>query len=283
MAKPFLILDSLFIAALQAGDTSFVDALQFSHRDSLSALDTGQAITQHFISVPNNGPIKFNPQAINREHQDYLLIPLAVAFLLIAIARLSGSNIFVHMRKALASRPIFRQLLRDGVLLPKIAKLPLLLAYLIILSVFIFRLNAVFSFLPSGTHHSFYRQFFGTFGLLALFELGRYFVSQWLGLVFRTSELTDEFNSNTILYNSATSILLLPLLVFSVYSPVPVLVYMAVGVFVFFFILRLFRAFLIIFELRSYSGFQIFVYICTLEILPVFVFIKILTSKFTVV
>jgi len=205
--------------------------------------------------------------------------PLSPGHFFVAIVKISGKNFFKNLQSSFTSRPIFRQLYRDGLLLPKYSKTPLLLAYLLAVTVFIFQINAHFHFIIQSNKSNTFEQYLKILMILGIYEMGKFIAANIFGSIFKIKEIVNEFIANLIFYNTITTILIIPILTLSIYSQSIIIQYIAIVLFGILYFLRIFRGTVIVFEVRTYSPHQIFLYICTLEILPVFVFIKVLTSN----
>lgn len=236
------------------------------------------ATETRFITTLRDEPVEFNPEPLPQPHNEWQVFVLSASVVCIAFVRLSGKNFFRNLYSGLVSRPIFRQMLRDGQLIPIIGKVPLLLSFLLVVTVFIFQMDSRFPFLVFPDHTGIMTNGLIVFIALGLFETSRFIIMHLLGFIFKTRWILREFITNNIFFNTISTLLALPLLLLSIYAQTEILLIAAAGILAILFVFRLFRAMLISFELRSYSGYQIFLYLCTLEILPVFILIKVLTG-----
>lgn len=240
-------------------------------------IQPADSISGRFLSTEKSEPARFNPEPIPKLQNEWQVLVLSFSVLIIAFVRISGKNFFKNLYSGLTSRPIFRQLLRDGQLIPQAGRIPLLLAFLLVMTVFIFQLDHRFQFISFPAATLTFR-ILVVITLLAIFEIVRYIIMQALGFIFKTKGVVRQFITNNIFFNTLSTLLILPLLILTVYSRTYLILYVTAGILIFLFIFRLIRGMLIAFELRTYSGYQIFLYLCALEILPVFVLIKILTG-----
>lgn len=122
--------------------------------------------------------------------------------------------------------------------------------------------------------------------ILTVFFFAIYFLKKLFYLfvanIFDKEEYARECNFNVYLYNSAIMVCLYPLLIALAFlkteiistNTLLIIGYCIIG---FFYILRLFREFQISRKNRV-SVFYIFLYFCTLEILPILILVKIITS-----
>lgn len=236
------------------------------------------SVLGRLVTSYRDEPASFNPEPLPQPQGEWQVLVLSFSVLIIAFVRISGKHFFRNLYSGLISRPIFRQLLRDGQLIPQVGKIPLLLAFLLVITVFIFQLNGRYAFITFPDRSGIAMNAMIVFILLGVFEVSRFILMQVTGFIFKTGWIVREFITNNIFFHTLSTFLVLPLLIISIYARTNLILIFAAGILGFLFIIRLMRGVLIAFEVRSYSGFQIFLYLCALEILPVFILIKVLTG-----
>ena len=252
-------------------------------QDSIIFLDTSQSNQarqqqSRFFTSKNTEPATFNPDPLPQPQNEWQIVALSISFLAIAFVRVSTRNFFRHLYSGLISRPIFKQLLRDGELIPQTGKAPLLIAFLLVITVFILQFNIRYPFIGLNQTRSMLHTGLIVLSILGIYEISRYLIMQLLGFTFRVKWIVREFITNNIFFNTLSTLLVLPLLLVSIYARTNLILYAGTTILFILFIIRMIRAVLISSELSSFSGYQIFLYICALEILPVFVVIKFLTG-----
>jgi hypothetical protein len=143
----------------------------------------------------------------------------------------------------------------------------LTLNHVICVSLFIFYLNDII-------HFSNNRDALGTFMLIPLFIVGvytlKYIFSKVLFFIFNDLYLSNEYIFNISLYNHFLGVFLIPILglcYFSGLSTTIILTCFALPTMSISLIMRLVRL-VLIGKSKGVSYFYIFLYICTLEILP---------------
>ena len=107
----------------------------------------------------------------------------------------------------------------------------------------------------------------------------KYLVVKTVGFVFSSDTIAAEYISNIWLYNKLLGISLFPIIITLPYinpSMKMPLAYIGITVVFIFFIFRIIRSFQIVFKIKLSIIYWI-LYLCTLEILPVFVLSKIVT------
>ncbi|MCF8365460.1 MAG: DUF4271 domain-containing protein [Bacteroidales bacterium] len=237
--------------------------------------------SERFLTKEREGSIQFEPQPIVQVYEEWQVIALAFSLLAIAFIRITGKNFFKNLQSGFVSRPIFKQLFRDGQLIPSHARPILLLAFLMVFTVFLYQINMYYPFIHFNPNNSPGKNILLIIALLGSSEILIFLLIRLIGFIFKTKSLTNEFIANNIFYKSLAAIILLPLLLFTIFSSTHLILFFSLIIFLILFIIRVFRGMLIAFELRSFSFYQIFLYICTLEILPVFILLKTITGYFS--
>ncbi len=231
---------------------------------------------EKFFTSKSDKPVQFNPQPIVVHHYEWQLLTLAFPILIIAYVRLSGKYFFRHLQTGLYSRPIFRQLFRDGILFPIGSKFPLIVANLLVLATLFFQIISRFAPITISTEKSLTFQIAEILFIFSIYSISQIVFVRILGFIFKTSGFVKEYLANTLFFNSITTVCLIPLLIFSIYSRTDIILWFAIFIGVFLFLFRIFRGSLITFEVSNYSLYQKYLYLCALEILPVFIVFNIL-------
>lgn len=117
-------------------------------------------------------------------------------------------------------------------------------------------------------------------GIYVTFSLLKILVIWLISVTFKNKETAKEYIQNILIYNLVTGMLLLPVLVFIIYTYHELFLYLA-GVLVLFMIfLRFIRGVAIGLSDSKFSLIHLFLYLCTLEILPLLVAAKFLSKYF---
>lgn len=104
------------------------------------------------------------------------------------------------------------------------------------------------------------------------------FIMNLLSHVFKTDQTNNAYKLNILITVSFLGLLMVPVMVFAVYLKIVWLVYLAIGLIACFSLFRVVKGFLIGLSLARFSYFFLFVYLCTLEILPLLVAAKIIVD-----
>lgn len=124
------------------------------------------------------------------------------------------------------------------------------------------------------------------FGKVLLFITAAYFVKVLTiaaaGSLFRESAAASEYIYTVFLFIKAVGVLLLPITIALAYIPaIPpaVFVHAGLGLVVIAFLLRTFKVLQAGTQNKAISSFYLFLYLCTLEILPLVVLIKVFMNS----
>ena len=118
--------------------------------------------------------------------------------------------------------------------------------------------------------------FFKVVLVLTLFLTIKYVVIRWIGHLFQQVYLFEEILFYYFLFEKVAGLFLFPILVLSIYSPFNPLAVLKIGLGALFLLLlfKWIRFVYLAFFKRSFSKTHLFVYLCTLEILPLVALIK---------
>lgn len=111
--------------------------------------------------------------------------------------------------------------------------------------------------------------------VLLLLRMIRRISVRFIGQVFRAWTATDAFLLNSLLFSFTSGVLLFPIAVVWAFTNESFLLYAGVAVMAITLVIRLFRNLISGLVAQSFSGLHIFLYFCTLEILPVAIGFKI--------
>lgn len=180
---------------------------------------------------------------------------------------------------ALLKRSAAQQLLRESPVQAHQSFIPLLAIYLISFTVLIHQVMEEFSPGLSQGWSSLllYGELLGAY--LALFLIKILFI-QLISMIFKNEETGMEYIQTIIIFNLAIGILLLPLLLLIVYTWSGPMVYITGGIILLVMFLRFIRGISIGLSDTKFSLFHLFLYLCTLEILPLVIAAKFVSKYF---
>jgi hypothetical protein len=231
--------------------------------------------TSHQLRIQSIHPIpyiKYQP--------DWILGLLLFCFVLLAWAQVFYRRRLRLILMAPFSKRFLSQLVREGDLFSERISIAAGLIYLLTTSLFIFEGYELM--IVKG-----YRGLLGglpLFAMIGIFLLGFWVLKtgmiQFLSFIFRTRTTSREYILNILIINILTGLVLLPLLVFAVYLKSVIFLWFCMIIFALLFIFRFVRGFLIGISITKFSYVFLFVYLCSLEILPLIVMMKVVLKYF---
>ena len=209
---------------------------------------------------------------------DWISGILIFCFMLFAWTQVFYYNRIRQVLKAPFSKRFINQLTRDGNLFKERTSVSMGTIYLLTFSLLLYEFNAEFlkitlSMVSGVTLYL----------AIVVFNLALLFVKvsvvQLLGIVFKTKETTYNYLLNLLIFALLSGPVMLAALVLIIYLKWPLLLHICVIAFIFMFLFRFLRSFLIGITLSKFSYLFLFVYLCSLEILPLLVIMKILLNQ----
>ena len=176
------------------------------------------------------------------------------------------------------SKTIANQVVRDENLLLQKASFLLTTIFYLVITLFLYELNNLYSFLPD---------FFGS-GFSRILILGvlvslvysiKFIVLKLTGIIFHLDKAFSTYIFNIFLIHNLLGILLIPVVIalaFTTTAIAIILFKISLLIVIILFIFRLIRGVMIGLSLPGFSAFYLILYICGLEIAPLLVFIKVL-------
>ena len=257
-----------------------------TYKDTIEETDTAYGISEDIIIPIRQTNIKtniikdsiqrlFEPEHLVAEVASWQICILLGSILLIGFVKAFSNSRFNQGIKALFNYTVAQEITREE-------------------KVFFHRSNIFFSVIHLLTTSLFFFQFreginsgdinndkFPFFLLILMFLAGMYFVkyifSRVLLFVFNDLSFAPEYIFNISLYNNLLGTILVPILCATYFTELlfqDILIFLAIPFVLIVFVLRLFRL-IKIGQTRGVSYVYIFVYICSLEILPLVVLFRI--------
>jgi hypothetical protein len=199
---------------------------------------------------------------------------LFIGFVLIVWLYVSHRKRLGQVVRAFYISRYANQLSRDEVSVSSRVSVFLTILFVIVISLFMLQVNRYYNFYPVGEGPL----AFGTVALsIVLVYLGKVILIRFLGFVFQTVKEAGDYVLSLFLFGNTLGLFLMPVVVclaFARQFPQSVFVYSGFGIIVLFLTARLVRAVIIGLNSSRVSAFYLFLYLCTLEILPFIVLIK---------
>lgn len=217
------------------------------------------------------------PLAIEHQATDWITIVFLACLFIIAWIQTSYSKRLNQIIRAVALPHHVNQLQRDGNIFKERITLGLGLNYYLISSIFVFQISSELGIVPAGLHNLAFTGI--VFAGLFVFQLLKSSVIRATGIIFDTIESARQHQLIILIFNYIIGIVLFPFVILAFYwNSVS---YLIAGVITISLLslYRIGRSFLAGQDNKSYNLFYLFMYLCTLEILPLLLIYKVI-SKF---
>lgn len=239
--------------------------------DNPDEMDVYATVTRTFITKDNAAPININPVPLEQHSVFWQFIALLLAAFIFASIKIVRKNFFRNLSAAYRSRPIFKQLLRDGMLFPSGLYIPLFIAIVLSWSVFLLQLDEELISFQYFSKDEELRVLLKYLAGVTAFLSGKYLLHYLSGLLFKTVAFTKEYLNNSFLFSTVSSLVFIPLLFVSAFSKSSIVFFTLLIIALVIILFKFIRGFIISLEIEKYSHYQNLIYLCTLEILPVLI------------
>lgn len=220
----------------------------------------------------------FHPRpVVSQEGNWWIAAVLFACFTMLVILRVFDYRRLLQLMNGFVRQSSVSLLYREEYALTGRVSILLLLNYLLVVSLFAWQACRHFGLQMDGLE---------TFGKIAGGVSAAYFVkiisTRILGNIFEVKEAAAEYTYNILLFNKSIGLALFPVVLLVAYAwqlPSGVLVWTGLVLVGIILIYRLLRVVLVGLSTSGVSFFYIFLYLCTLEILPLVVIIKVFVGK----
>jgi hypothetical protein len=230
-----------------------------------SAGTTASVFKGHLLTDPSPGP----EPVVRNTNTDWMLgVIIVVLALLGAMRQLNNKRLMSYISAFLAAR-FAGQLQREEYAVSNRTSVALLICFVLTFSIFLFQLFDHFG--VTFSVHPFLLFLYIAAGVTGLY-LGKIIVIRTLAFIFRTENEAAEYVFYILLVNQVLGILLLPVvtsLAFARFIEPDWLIYTGLALIAILFIYRILRGILVGISRLRISGLYLFLYLCTLEFLPV--------------
>ena len=251
-----------------------------STEDFQSILSAGKHPEQSFFTTHQLRPGGFHPVAFKKFQPDWVLGVLLLGFILQAWVQVFYRRRIRQVLMAPYSKRFLNQLIRDGDLLSERISLALGFLYLLTASLLLYQIYELLLVKRTGSFSEGFLVFVLILAGLFVFWVLKIGLIRFLAYIFRTRQATSEYILNIFIFNIITGVFLLPLLVFVVYLKSQVFLWASIIIFILFFVFRFSRGFLIGISIPKFPYVFLFVYLCTLEFLPLVILTKLLLGYY---
>lgn len=220
--------------------------------------------------------VKINPVEREIHNYEWLSGLFLLCLILIAWIRFEGQRRIMQVYKVAWARHNINQLERDGNLLNERITPALMFIYIISLSTLILNIVMFYEIEIPGAEHPFalFSIVAGAIIILWLLKMG---AIKFSGSIFRTRSESNTYLLTNIVFNTASGLAALPLVLAGHYTGNEYIIYLAMSIFIIGLLLRFIRSIFVGLSVQSFPVVYLFLYLCTLEILPLLVMYKILS------
>jgi hypothetical protein len=204
---------------------------------------------------------------------------ILAGFTILTITRYYHERRLKLLGQSIWKRSAAQQLIRESPLHGHRSFFPLFLIYIISMTLLVYEAAEITS--PGSSEGLKTLLLFAEIiGAYLLYTFLKIMIIRLISITFKNPETAKEYIQNILIYNLALGILLLPLILLMVYTLHEVFLYLAVFVVVITLGLRFIRGMAIGLSDSKFTLFHLFLYLCTLEILPLAFVAKLLSKYF---
>jgi hypothetical protein len=219
----------------------------------------------------------WNPKAHVNLVPDWMAGIILVCFIIQAWNHVFNPGRFLQVIKAPFSKRFINMLVREGNLFNERIAFTLGIQYIGMLALFLYIINEVYLGFQFREMKGFVL-YLAILGSIAAFTTIKVALIYILGVIFKTRETTYHYLLNHLIFSMLTGPVLLIFTILMVYVNVPFFHYATIIVVLLIYLIRFFRGFLIGMALTKFSYLLLFVYLCSLEILPLLVVVKVMLN-----
>jgi len=216
---------------------------------------------------------------LNRDiNPDWIFYFSLGMIVVLAWIKLIYAKFIINVFSASINYQVSLRLFKDANIIQKRISVLLSVFYFLNLSVLLFLIFEYFEFYPAGLQG--FNLLFGIIGSLIGLATWRHLFSYLIAIVFNRKNLLLEALFHNFLFNKLFGLISLPFILIISYTKdiyLDISVYLCVAILMFINILRLLRAVKFVWK-NVISYFYLILYLCSLEILPLLVAIKIIVS-----
>ena len=219
--------------------------------------------------------VNSQPALINNTGYSWLTGILILSFIVYTVTQYNYPKRLNQIFKAALARRYVNQLVREGGLFKERITVGLLFIFFTTATTFIFQgmryiLNIDLVY-PEWTFCAIFT------GLLA-FWLIKVTLIKFIGFVFKNEASAYEYNLTGLIYFEILGLILLPLTLLTVYQEPQLYSKIGMAIILIGLLINLSRGFLVGLSNSKFSFFYLILYLCTLEILPLVIVVKIFTN-----
>lgn len=241
--------------------------------------DAGQSVPLPFLhTYPGNMVIQPISES-GFQQSTWVFWFILAGFFVLTLTRYYHEKRLKLFGLAIFKRSAALQIIRESPVHTHRSFIPLMAIYIISLTLLIYEAMEILS--PgSSTGIGSLLLFAGFLGIYILFFLIKILAIWLISIIFKNPSTASEYIQTILLFNLVLGILLLPFLLVMTFALRDIILYISLGVAVILMGLRFLRGIAIGLSDTNFSLIHLFLYLCTLEILPIAVVAKFLSKYF---
>ena len=219
---------------------------------------------------------------LRKSNESWIAVILLFCVIIFTYIRFNFRKRLGQIFKAFFSERNINQLVREGNLFYEGISIPLFINYTLVISLFVYLINKnVYGALDKHSEWIFYGKIILIILLIYLLKI---LIIQAIGFIFKSVKETTQHILVVYIFNQVLGLILLPFLIIIYYTTFyssfnAFIFYTALTVVLLFYLFRIFRlAFFGLFH-SKFSNFYLFLYLCTVEILPLLILTKFLINR----
>ncbi len=234
---------------------------------SKQLLQATSIFTHHNLRPAHSGPI-----AINRQTTDWVTLIFLACLVVFAWLQTVYRKRLSQIFRAVLQPHAVNQLEREGNLFRERVTLGLAFIYYLVTTTFIYQIFRELDVLPAGIGNLTLAGLIFTF--LFVYQMLKTFLVYSSGIIFNTRDSARQYQLNILIFNHTIGIFLFPISIIAYYWNSPFFISAGVIFISLSVIYRTFRGILTGLDNKNYNLFYLFLYLCTLEILPLLLLYK---------
>ncbi|MFH1160432.1 MAG: DUF4271 domain-containing protein [bacterium] len=223
--------------------------------------------------IPNE-PLPFTPV-----QPDWVFWVFFAMFVVFAWVQVFYFRRFQLLVKANFSKRFLHQLIREGNVFNERISITLNLIYVLSIAMVLYQVIRLADHRFSAAIPGFNLFLIAVLSVIGFWSF-KIMVMKFLSVVFKTETVNKEYELNILIMTGFLGVVLLPLLLSAIYLKSEWLLGGCICFVIMASVFRFFKGFLIGISLTRFSYFFLFVYLCTLEIIPVLVVAKLIHTYF---
>jgi len=230
-------------------------------------IQTTSVFKPHNLEPKHSGPL-----AIHHQNANWITLVFLVCLFIFAWIQTSFSRRLHQIFRAVGQPHYVNQMERDGNIFKERIALGLGINFYLISSIFIFLIINEYNAIPEGIPNMVFAGviFMG----LVVYQLIKSTAIYVSGYIFGTTESARKYLLIILIFNYMIGIILLPITIIAFYWNSFNMLIAGIAIISLLAFYRILRGFLTGQDNKSYNLFYLFLYLCTLEILPLLLFFK---------